>query len=141
MNTYTVRVTREGKWWMARVPDIDALTQARRLGEVEDMARSLIAITLGIPADSFKIRAELDAIEDIRVTERLDRIHDQLGRAAHLEEEARAHTRALAAELSGKGVPVRDIGTVLGVSFQRAQQLVRKADNPSDSAPTLTVTA
>jgi hypothetical protein len=56
MVTYTVRVTREGKWWMIRVPDIDGLTQARRLAEVDDMARSLIAMTTNTPADSFEMR-------------------------------------------------------------------------------------
>jgi hypothetical protein len=41
---------------MIRVPDIDGLTQARRLAEVDDMARSLIAMTTNTPADSFELR-------------------------------------------------------------------------------------
>ncbi len=45
---YDVNVTRDGRWWMVEVPAIDGLTQARRISEVEEMARSLIAIELDI---------------------------------------------------------------------------------------------
>jgi hypothetical protein len=128
MNTYTVRVNREGKWWMVRVPDLGAITQARRLGEVEEMARSLIAITLDVPEDSFGLRVELEAIEDVRVTERLDALHAEQEQAEALQHKVRQDTRALACDLAGRGVTVRDIGTVLGVSFQRAQQLIAESN-------------
>ena len=45
MREYNVEVTRDGRWWMIHVPEIDQLTQARRVGEIEDMARSLIAVS------------------------------------------------------------------------------------------------
>ncbi|MGX7680624.1 HicB family toxin-antitoxin system [Jatrophihabitans sp. DSM 45814] len=124
METYTVRVAREGKWWMVRVPDIDGLTQARRLSEVDDMAKSLIAITLDVPEDSFGIRTEIEAIEDIRVTEWLDAINAAEEAAEAALAKAREDKRSLARALAEHDVPVRDIGTALHVSFQRAQQLV-----------------
>jgi hypothetical protein len=110
---------------MVRVPDLDAITQARRFGEVDETAKSLIAITLDVPDDSFEIRTELEAIEDINVTERLDAVHDQLERAEALAAKAQADKRALAHDLATIGVTLRDIGAILGMSFQRAQQLVR----------------
>ncbi|TCN51768.1 hypothetical protein EV641_109159 [Rhodococcus sp. SMB37] len=55
MTTYRVNVTREGKWWMVAIPELDELTQARRIGEAEAMARDLIALrTITAPA-SFNI--------------------------------------------------------------------------------------
>ncbi|MCU1655793.1 MAG: hypothetical protein JWO57_449 [Pseudonocardiales bacterium] len=58
VNTYVVRAAREGAWWMIRVPEIDGLTQAREFDEVEDTARSLIAVTLDAPPDSFEMTIE-----------------------------------------------------------------------------------
>ena len=124
MRTYTARVNREGKWWMIRVPDIDGLTQARRLGEAEEMARSLIAITTEADPHSFDVRVELEAIEDVRVTEWLDRLHDEQDAADEAQTRYRTDQRQFARELAGRGVPVRDIGTIMGLSFQRAQQLM-----------------
>jgi hypothetical protein len=44
MREYEIEVTRDGRWWMIHVPEIDQLTQARHAGEIEEMAQSLIAI-------------------------------------------------------------------------------------------------
>ena len=124
--TYRVVVAREGKWWMVHVPDLDALTQARRLGEVESMARSLIALTLDGAPDTFAVAVGLEAVEDNRITERLDRLHADQAAAAAADDKARAEIRALARDLAERGVTVRDIGTMLDVSFQRAQQLTSR---------------
>jgi len=53
--TYTVNVTGEGRWWMVVIPELDGLTQARNLREVEVMARDYIAESLDVPEDSFSI--------------------------------------------------------------------------------------
>lgn len=44
-------------------------------------------------------------------------------KAKQAQEEASQLMRQAAAELSKKGLSYRDIGTLLGVSFQRAQKL------------------
>lgn len=124
MTTYQARVAREGKWWMVRVPEIDGLTQARRYSEVEEMARSLLAIALDIPEDSFDLHVELEAVEDVRVTERLDALQEAEEKVQESQAQLRQATHTLAMDLAGRGVPVRDIGAILGVSFQRAHQLV-----------------
>ena len=46
MKTYQATATRDGKWWMITVAQIDGLTQARNLADAAKMARSLIAIRL-----------------------------------------------------------------------------------------------
>ena len=55
MTTYHAEVSRDGKFWQVRVPEVARTTQARTLDEVEPMARDLIAIMDGIDADSFDL--------------------------------------------------------------------------------------
>ncbi|WP_078309207.1 hypothetical protein [Mycobacterium sp. 96-892] len=56
MRTYNIQVTRDGKWWMIHVPEIDQLTQARHEGEVEQMARELIASWLDTPMEDVAVQ-------------------------------------------------------------------------------------
>ncbi|BCB85176.1 HicB family toxin-antitoxin system [Phytohabitans suffuscus] len=125
--TYDVTVTREGKWWMVDIPALDGLTQARRLAEAGQMAREWIAVTTETPIDDIAVNVTVERVGDIDVSAQLDEIHRQRERAAELEREALAHAAALAKALAAQDVPVRDIGAALGVSFQRAHQLVRTA--------------
>ena len=55
METYEAEVYQDGKWWMIRVPAINGLTQARNEGEIEEMARELIAVTKDVEVDSFDL--------------------------------------------------------------------------------------
>jgi hypothetical protein len=56
MRQYDIEVTRADRWWMIRVPEIDRLTQARHEGEVEQMARELIAVSTEIPISEVRVR-------------------------------------------------------------------------------------
>ena len=122
---YAVSVTREGKWWMVHVPDIDGLTQARRLDETAAMATSLIAVTLGIPAAAVHITVTVDLPDS--VTTHIGRAAALRATAAQAQGDAAKEIRAAATELKSAGLPLRDIGEVLGVSYQRAHQLVTAA--------------
>jgi hypothetical protein len=124
-HTYTVTVTREGRWWMVHIPELDGLTQARRLGEAELMAREWIAVTLGVPLNDVSVEVTIERVGRVDVAKRLAAIRRERERATELEREAIQHTAALAKELAAEDVPVRDIGAALGVSFQRAHQLVK----------------
>src|SRR5690242_12249858 len=61
MKTYEVTVRREGRWWMVAVPEIDGLTQARRLEEVDRMAREYIAVSTDVPLS--KVAVNVSGIE------------------------------------------------------------------------------
>ncbi len=127
MRNYTARVTREGKWWMVQVPEIDGLTQARRLGEAELMARELIAVTKGIALDEIEVDVALtlDLADGIsNVPARVAAIAANREQAAELERHATLEAASLAKALSANNIPVRDVGAILGVSHQRAHQLV-----------------
>ncbi|GAA2224389.1 hypothetical protein N1031_00325 [Herbiconiux moechotypicola] len=124
---YTAHVTREGKWWMIRVPEIDGLTQARRLSEASVMAADYIALVTEAPADSVEVDLVVDSIGEVDVAHTLEGIRSTRSEAAQLEEKARRETALLARRLADERVPVRDIGSMLNVSFQRAHQLVHSA--------------
>ena len=58
---YTARCERSGRWWAVHVPEINGVrTQARRLDQVEAMARDAIAGALDVPPDSFDIGFEIN---------------------------------------------------------------------------------
>jgi hypothetical protein len=59
---YSAIVTREGKWWMISIPEIDGLTQARRLDDASKMAREYIAVTLDVPMSKIEVAV---AVTDI----------------------------------------------------------------------------
>jgi hypothetical protein len=49
-------VYRDGRWYMINVPEIDQLTQALHRGEIEVMARELIAVSTDQPIDTIAVR-------------------------------------------------------------------------------------
>lgn len=122
MNRYTARVTRDGRFWLIYVPEIDHHTQARSLGEIEPMARDLIAVTEDVEPDSFELDVDLTMPE--AVADHLRRAGLLRAEAARAQSQAAAEQRAAAIELKESGIPLRDLGKLLGVSYQRAHQLV-----------------
>lgn len=119
-----MRVSREGKWWMVAVPEFAGVTHARRLSDVDAMAQSLIAAHFDVAPGSFDLDVQLEAIEDVRVTEIIDGLASSRAELEAAQVQYRERLRSDARRLAAKGVPMRDIGQILGVSFQRAQQLL-----------------
>ena len=127
MTTYTVSVTREGRWWIVRAPEIDQVTQARRLSEVTKAARELIAVTLDIPMSTVSVLVRVERVGDIEdVTGRAEAIRGEHARADELARRAHDESRELARQLAGAHIPMRDIGELLGVSHQRVHQLISR---------------
>ena len=125
MNTYAVSVTREGRWWMVRVPEIDQVTQARRLSEVTKAARELIAVTLDVPMSTVGVRVRVERVGEVEdVTGRAEAIRKEHARADELARRAQDESKELARQLADAHVPMRDIGELLGVSHQRVHQLI-----------------
>lgn len=122
---YQAAVTRDGKWWMVSIPELGGLTQARRLSEAGLMAREWIALTLGVPLADVDVTVTVERVGDVNVAARVRAIREQRAQAADMERAAAAEAAQLARELAAQHVPVRDIGAALGVSFQRAHQLIR----------------
>lgn len=122
---YKVEVTRDGRWWMVHVPELDQLTQARRIGEVEEMARSLIAISTGTRVSDIAIdivSVNVPAVGDIASV--ANNVRQLRTRARDSEAEAAAATIKYSRQMADAGIPVRDIAQLLGISPQRVSQLV-----------------
>jgi len=122
---YEVHVTgREGRWWAVEIPQLDGVTQAARLADVAAEARDYIAVTLDVPPSTVNVRVIVDDTPHAQdVQARSDRILATRQQAEALEAAAIEDAQALVRELTRDGVPMRDIATLVGVSFQRVSQL------------------
>lgn len=125
MKTYRVRAEREGKFWLLTVPELDVMTQARRLTEADEMARDLIATWLDIAPDSFAI--DLDVALPDELAERRDRARQLREEADRLREQAAEELRSVVRDAHAAGMSVRELALALGVSHQRAQQILTEA--------------
>jgi predicted RNase H-like HicB family nuclease len=126
--TFTARCVRSGDWWAITVPEVPGVhTQARRLDQAEGMARDAISLVRGVPANSFDvllvpdlpadIEAEVDAAKELRET------------AERYQREATAAARALAIKLVDRyRLTLRDVGRIIGLSYQRISQLLDKSE-------------
>jgi predicted RNase H-like HicB family nuclease len=126
--TYRVSAERTDRgWWVIRILDFrHVVTQARRAAEIETMARDVIALLEDLPPDSFdldvthRVGDDLDA--GIAEARRLRREADDLTRRS------RETTADVARRLRSAGLSVREIGALLGIAHQRAQQILATGD-------------
>jgi len=122
MTTYHARVVRGDVFWLVHVPEIDHYTQARNLGEVEPMARDLIAVMKEVDPQSFNLDVSVELPDEVTVHLKRSRaLRQESDRTKHL---AAQEVRVAAKELRERGLTVRDIGAALDVSYQRAHQLI-----------------
>lgn len=123
MRSFTARATRSGRWWAITIDeDPRAQTQARRLDQVEAAARCVLvdALVLGVEEQAkFTVVIDADELEPLRKAALSARVNASV--AADKASEAAVMFAVNAAEA---GMPLRDIGALLGVSHQRAHQLL-----------------
>lgn len=121
--TYRVVAERSGDWWAISVPDVrGAFTQAKRLDQVEDMAREAVSLLLDVPADSFEV--ELEPHVALKLGRSVDEAVAASDRAREAAATASRAMRDAAQAAASEGLTVRDIGTLLHVSPQRVSQLL-----------------
>lgn len=115
---------------MVEVADV-GVTQARRLDQVEHMARDLVAAMLDIDAQDVRVISTFEVSPDI----------DELLTAAKVAVEAAQLAQRRAGELMRQAarrlveehLPLRDIARLVGISFQRVHQLTAE---PQDAVKT-----
>lgn len=115
MKTYQVIVRPGEKYWILEIPGI-GFTQAR----TKSMARDLITV-MTQDAD-FALTVETKLPQSVQ--EHLDEARRLRKEEAECRSNAARETRAAAQELHGMGLALQQIGDILGVSRQRAHQLV-----------------
>lgn len=123
VNAYDVHVERDGRYWLVRVPAVDRATQARNLREVDAMARDLVESMTDEPAASVELKVRVVLPNPAR--SHFERYAELAAQALALQLEAAAEHRAAARDLAQQGLTYRDIGGAMGISHQRAEQLVK----------------
>jgi hypothetical protein len=121
---YKVEITRDGRWWMVHIPEIDGLTQARRIGEAQQMAREFIALETSTPITDVMVTIASITVPGIGdIQELADDISDLREAARKAEAAVADATKRYAKRATQAGIPVRDIAELLDVSPQRVSQL------------------
>ena len=122
MNTYTARAERGDSWWAVTVDEEPGIiTQTRRLDQIPDMVRDALQLFPELSDDPAS--AEVTVVVADEHASRAARARELADRARAAQDEASEAMREVARSFATEGLPYRDIGTLLGVSYQRAQQL------------------
>lgn len=124
----TARAERSGGWWAITVPEVSGVyTQARRLDQVEAMARSAVEDLLEIDGST------LDVTLDVQLSV-LERrlVADAKSKLAFSEYAARVAAlanREAVLGLRGSGMTTREAATALGISAGRVSQIEARAQS------------
>lgn len=122
--TYRVEAVRSGDWWAVTVPELAGIfSQAKRLDQVEARAREAIAMMLDVDEDDVGTIV-VHAIPPDTVAELLEALKASVAAAEDATEEAAQMRRRAAQALRDEGLPLRDVGRLIGVSHQRVHQLL-----------------
>lgn len=119
------KVHREGSWWVAEIPSLDHVTQARTISSVEEAVREVASLVTGGPMDGFHVDMDIQVEGVPGFQDKAVEIKRTREKAQELERQAQEATHQLANELTAAGVSVRDTAEFLGVSHQRIHQLTK----------------
>jgi predicted RNase H-like HicB family nuclease len=121
---HRVEVVRSGEWWAITVPAlVGVFSQAKRLDQVEDRAREAISLMMDVDEDDV---GDLDVAvtPPARVADLLEALEESVAAADEATRSAVAVRREIAELLRAEGLPMRDVGELIGVSHQRVSQLL-----------------
>jgi len=120
--TYRVTVTREDGYWVAVVDGLrGGATETRRLDRIEDQVRELVAWLADAREDSFQLAWQYEL--PCPLADLLQAFHEKRDTLKRAKDEYEAATRDAVAEARSESISVRDTGALLGLSYQRIQQL------------------
>ena len=137
MSNYDVLVQPDGRYWYVQVPAIERSTQAKGLDDIEPMAKDLITVMNDDDNPELKVtfvlpkQAKQHVTEMFRQREIAKKANAQAAAGSRTPAtgpthcwDAAAESRLAARALRNEGLTYRQIGALLGVSYQRAFQLV-----------------
>ncbi len=124
--TLEATAIREGRWWLVRFAELDAVGQARTIREIPAAAVDIAALHLGVPEETLEVHVT------VRVSDEAERLWDE---ARGIEEQARAALQH-AAELRRQavrraradGYKLDAAAAAFGVTTSRIQQLATDSD-------------
>ena len=122
--TFAATATREGKWWIVSIPEIDAVTQARSVREIDEMARGLVAALLDLDEEDVTVNVTIEIPS--AVAERWETATALHAQAEADERRAAELRRSAVRDLLGmENMNQVEAAAILGLSYQRVQQLAK----------------
>ena len=125
---YRFAARRDGKWWVALGDGAQGaeeitgpLTQGRSLDELQRMIRDAISLMREVPEDSFEVVMEVDLPAPL--AEVAEEARETRQAAELAQRDATSATARAVARMREAGYGLRDVGRVLGISYQRAAQI------------------
>ena len=119
----TAYAERHEGWWIITVPEIKGLfTQTRRLDQIEAMVKDAASLLTDQPEDAFTVTVIPKLLEE--TTAKIRALKEAKERLRESEVALATVNREVAPELAAQGLTVRDIGSILDISYQRAAQLI-----------------
>jgi len=113
-------------WWAVTITLPDGSTQhtqARTLGKVEHMVKDLVSLLLEIEADG--VHVDTRPVLPTGIEAALAAIGDAHNEAELAKAREVAARRNAAAAMRSRNLTLRDVGALMGVSHQRAAQLLQ----------------
>ncbi len=123
MKTWHAKAWRDGKFWIIEVEGLPSATQARSVREIDEMVYDFVSILTGEPTNAFHVETSIELPSEVELC--LKRATDLRSQADAARRAAAEESRKAARALKASGLTVRDVGAALGISFQRAHQLIK----------------
>jgi hypothetical protein len=130
--TYVVRCEWDDTgWWVVTVPEVaGAVTQSRRLDHVAGDVAEVLSLLTGESPDVYELALETRLPSSVGVdAERARALRLEADRAVAIAQQATAQAARRLQEATR--LTYRDIGALLGISHQRAQQLATAQGSPA----------
>lgn len=127
---YRVVITREDGHWLAEVPSLlGAHTYARSLPALDQAVREVVVLAADLPDEAMPglvLEYEYHT-GDANLDRTAQEVRQLRRQADEIASAAAARTSEVAAELVARGLSVRDVAALLGISPQRVSQLTARA--------------
>jgi hypothetical protein len=121
----TVKVTREGKWWIGEVEGVHgAATEATRLADLEIEVRDLLGGLLDMDDDTFELTWDMSAVLGPEGQAMWEKYLTERAELAEYRARFEADRAATVRLLHDAGVSVRDSAALVELSHQRVSQLL-----------------
>jgi hypothetical protein len=126
---YLVRAVRWARGWELHIADaagaVVGVTQVRRLSGADAMVRDYLALDTGKAPETFDVQISPEVPGGL--SEEIAAIRTEQQAMASRQADLAARARAVARRLKEAGLTGVEVGAVMGVSEQRASQLLRDA--------------
>lgn len=119
---------RERDRWCVTIPEVPGcVSEGRSLAEARRNIREALSTCVDVFPDADALARRAEILEDIRLPsptlELVARVRRARAQADELAEQAQRATATAARRLTSKGLSLRDVADLLGISHQRVKQL------------------